>query len=366
MLGYASPSNDLDAIQKQIKHFYSGPLILTSTCGELNSQSDDLYQQGPDNRQNIVLQVFSKTLIAKVSIQTISLPCEDIKKGENTLSQAQRVQQIAHSLSQVKPNLEMDVRDTVALTFINSLSLCESWLMEANYINGGFPIPIIGGSTAGAWDLIQSPFYDGTELRHSHAAFCFVKLQPEYGYRTFSTHNFKPTGKKWMIGDADVTFRKVNDFIDNSSMALLNAVDELCKHFRCTPENLQEKITGYTFAIKVGDSYYIRAIAGIDVENKAISFHCDTPLGTELHLMEPIDFVTQTHQDFASFSRGYTQPSAGILFDCTLRRVTNPGKLNGITCFNDFPTAGFSTFGEALWCKRQSNLSRDFLLPSPR
>ena len=363
ILGYVSPSNDLDKIQREIRKVYKGDLVLTSTCGELHSQSDDLYQQGKDDRKSIVLQIFSKKLIAKVSIKTITLPCEDIKKGKNTLSKAERVKQITESLSQVKPDLELDARDTVGLTFINSLSLCESWLMEANYLNGGFPVPLIGGSTAGAWDLIQSPFYDGTELRHSHAMFCFIKLQPEYGYRTFRSHNFKPVGKKWMIGDADVTYRRVNDFIDNNSMELLNVVDELCKHFKCEPENLEKAITGYTFAIEVGGHHYIRAIGGVDVENKSVSFHCDTPLGTELHLMEPIDFVNKTHQDFADFSKGYTQPSAGILFDCTLRRMTNPGKLDSIKCFDDFPAAGFSTFGELFGVNVNQTLAAVFFYP---
>ena len=346
ILGYVSPGNDFASVQKQICNIYNGPLVLSSTSGELNSQSDRLYQLGTEGRQSIVLHIFSSKIIEEVEIHTIALPCEDIKKGENNFTQAQRVETISASLREIKPKIELDPRDTLALTFICSLSLCESLFMEANYLNGNIPVPIIGGSTAGAWDLVQSPYYDGVAIRHSHASMCFVKLKPEYGYRTFKSQNFKPTNKKWMIGNADVTFRRVNDFINNKTMELINVVDELSDHFSCKPEHLSEKISGYTFAIKVAGNYYIRAISNIDTENKSVSFHCDTPLGTELHLMEPTDFVKQTHQDFEDFSRGYKQPVAGILFDCALRRMTNPDKLADVSCFNDFPVAGFSTFGE--------------------
>ena len=346
ILGYVSPCNDFALVQKQLCNIYSGPLVLSSTSGELNSQSGRLYQSGIEGRQLIVLHIFSSKIIDDVEIHTIELPCKDIKKGENNFTQAQRVESIAASLRKIKPKIELDPRDTLALTFICSLSLCESLFMEANYLNGNIPVPIIGGSTAGAWDLVQSPYYDNVAIRHSHVSMCFVKLKPEYGYRTFKSHNFKPTNKKWMIGNADVTFRRVNDFINSETMELTNVVDELSRHFNCKPEKLSERINGYTFAIKVADNYYIRAVSGIDIDNKSVSFHCDTPLGTELHLMEPKDFVKQTHQDFENFSKGYTPPVAGILFDCALRRMTNPSKIADIGCFNDFPAAGFSTFGE--------------------
>jgi archaellum component FlaC len=346
ILGYVSPGNDFAAVQKTINTIYRGPIMLTSTSGELNSQSSQLYQPTQQDRQSIVLHIFSSKMIDQVDIHTIELPCEDIKKGENKFTPSQRVEKIALALRQIKPKIELDPRDTLALTFICSLSLCESWFMEANYLNGNISVPIIGGSTAGDWDLVQSPYYDGTAIRHAHATMCFVKLKPEYGYRTFKSQNFKPANKKWMIGNADVTFRRISDFIDNKTMQLTNVVDELSHHFRCTPDKLKEKLTGYTFAIKVANKYYVRAVAAIDTQEKTVSFHCDTPLGTELHLMEPTDFVKQTHQDFEYFSKGYTTPIAGILFDCVLRRMTNPNTIGGVTCFNDFPAAGFSTFGE--------------------
>ncbi|WP_375749246.1 methyl-accepting chemotaxis protein [Vibrio sp. HN007] len=363
ILGYVSPDLDLDSVQRKLTSAYNGPIILTSTSGELNSQSTHLYQADSPARQSIVLQLFSMTLIDKVSVETVSLPCEDMLKGENTLAPAERVKRISDSLNSIRPNFEMDVRDTVALTFISGLSRSESWVMEANYINGNLPIPIVGGSTAGALDFQQAPYYDGKAVRHSHATFCIVKLKPEYGYRTFKTQNFKPTAKKWMIGNADVTFRSVSGFINTSTMQLTNVVDELCSHFRCQPEQLTAKMQGYTFAVNVGGKFYIRSIAGIDTQNKTVSFYCDTPLGTELHLMEATDFVHQTHQDFEQFSRNQPAPVAGVLFDCILRRLNNQSKLNGITCFKDFPAAGFSTFGELSGVNVNETLSAVFFYP---
>lgn len=346
MVGYASPDVDLEATKKKLSQIYQGQMILTSTAGELTSHSNQLYQPDVPNRQSIVLQIFSKRIIKQVSVETISLPCEDLLAGENKISLTQRQQKISEQLARFNLSLELDMRDTVALTFISGLSRCESWVMEANYQLGKLPVPIIGGSTAGALDFKQAPYHDGQQLRRSHATFCFVKLQPEYGYRLFKTQNFAPCGKSWIIGEADVTFRNVSGFIDRNTMQITNIIDELCEHFRCAKESLVEKMQGYSFAINVGEQYYIRSVSGVNLENPSVAFYCDTPLGTELHLMKATDFVKQTHQDYQNFSRGYTAPVGGILFDCVLRRLNNSESLSGITCFNDFPVAGFSTFGE--------------------
>lgn len=360
ILGYVSPDIDLENVKQKIADIYNGAMILTSTAGELNSQSKQLYQTAESNRQSIVLQIFSKQLIDEVSIETIPLPCDDILKGENKHSPAERVKKIRAELCQIKPKLDLDVRDTVALTFINGLSCCESWVMEANYQFGGFPVPIIGGSTAGELDFKQAPYHDGESVRHANATFCFVKLNPAYGYRLFKSQNFKYFNKSWMIGNADVTFRQVHGFIDPETMEVSNIIDELCGYFQCSPEQLEDKMHGLAFAVNVAGKYYIRSISGIDIKNKLLSFYCDTPLGTKLHLMEATDISKQTHTDYEAFAKGYSKPVAGILFDCILRRLNNQNSLNDITCFNDFPAAGFSTFGELSGVNVNETLSAVF------
>jgi hypothetical protein len=185
-------------------------------------------------------------------------------------------------------------------------------------------------------------------------------MQPEYGYRLFKTQNFEPTGKKWTIGESDPALRKVCNFINPQTAELKNVVDALCEHFNCNPESLAKALTGYSFGIEIADSYYVRSVAGIDAEKKRLSFYCDTPLGTELHLMKATDFVAQTERDYQEFAKGYPTPVAGVLFDCILRRLNNSEQLNQLSCFTGFPAAGFSTFGELSGVNVNETLSAIF------
>jgi hypothetical protein len=124
--------------------------------------------------------------------------------------------------------------------------------------------------------------------------------------------------------------------------------------------NLAGALNGYSFGIEIAGSYYVRSVAGIDTDHKNLSFYCDTPLGTELHLMKSTDFISQTESDYLEFSKGYSAPVAGILFDCILRRLNNSDKLNKLKCFDNIPAAGFSTFGELSGVNVNETLSAVF------
>jgi len=140
-------------------------------------------------------------------------------------------------------------------------------------------------------------------------------------------------------------------------------VDALCTYFKCNLNDLAGALKKYSFAIKVDNEYYIRSVAGINLQKKEINFYCDTPLGTELHLMKATNFVEKTRQDWNKFDNGKHQPIGAIFFDCILRRLNNAAELKQLDCFNKFPVAGFSTFGELYGVNVNETLSGLFIYP---
>jgi hypothetical protein len=360
ILGYASPDVDLDAVSQALKRVSSAAMVITSTSGELNSQQPSLYQEAKSNRQNLVLQLFSGLLIEEVSCHTVNLPAEDIRAGQPKLSVTERKNAIKQQLMSINPSVVLDPASTMGIAFVNGLTNSENWLMESVYDTNRFPVPFVGGTTAGELDFKQASYHNGQKLCDSQATLCFLKMQPEYGYRLFKTQNFQPTGQKWTIGESDPAHRKVCNFINPSTAELHNVVDTLCEHFHCSVGNLAKALAGYSFGIEISGSYYVRSVAGIDTENKNLSFYCDTPLGTELHLMKATDFISQTEKDYQAFAQGYSTPVTGVLFDCILRRLNNGEQLNKLACFNDIPAAGFSTFGELSGVNVNETLSAVF------
>tara|TARA_B100000745_G_scaffold125358_1_gene81683 strand:+ start:3216 stop:4325 length:1110 start_codon:yes stop_codon:yes gene_type:complete len=320
IIGFAAPNLDLNSVVSTLKGKISTPMMFTLTAGELCNLNGQLYKGAEDARETIILHLFSPLLIDDISMHTIELPCEDIMRGNPTLLPGERVAKIVQQLEKVKPSFGLDDDNCVALTLVNGLTNCENWLMEAVYQTGNFPVPFIGGTTAGKLDFKRASYHDGTKLCDRHATICFLKLKPDYQFHTFKSQNFEPAGAKWTIGAANSATRTVTSFINNDSLAVENCIDALCKHFRCSPSSLQSALAGYSFAIKVENEFYIRSVAGIDSDAKTMAFYCDTPLGTELHLMRSTNFVQQTEKDYANFLRQQSQPLVGLFFDCILRR----------------------------------------------
>lgn len=358
-LGYVPHGHDLAAVHRQLNRFIDGPLILTSTAGELSSTNPSLYLE-TGQTQTMVLQIFSSDIISDVDIHTIPLPCEDIQSGESRIQPSGRVQEIKKQLEGVRPRFSLDPSHCFSLTLVNGLTNSENWLMEAVYSLGRFPVPFVGGTSAGSLNFDSAPFHDGTTVRNRHALLCFVRIHPQYQFQLFKTQNFEPVGRSWMIGDANPSLRYVKGVLHSNTMEIRGFLEELAHHFRCRVDQVETHLQNYTFAVKVKGEYFVRSVASINVSEGKVHFYCDTPLGTELHLMKKTSFVDQTDKDFKRQIEDEENLVGGVLFDCILRRLNNSSDLGKIRCFDDLPIAGFSTFGELFGVNINETLSAVF------
>jgi small ligand-binding sensory domain FIST len=130
--------------------------------------------------------------------------------------------------------------------------------------------------------------------------------------------------------------------VDPGSVEIVPVVEALCTMMGCAPADLEKRLEGYTFAIRVNGELFVRSIAGIDTAKGAISFYCDINPGDELQLVRATDFAEQTRHDLAAFLRGKPQPVGAILNDCILRRLGNGASLARLDgAWGDIPVAGF-------------------------
>lgn len=360
--GYVSPHVDIDTVARAVRVRFPGiPLALCSTAGELCSAENSVYCPTGERWENVVLQFFDASLVARAEVVRVPLGCEDLRGGESRKALKERVAGIAKSIERVEVGFEIDHRDTLAYVLFDGLSASESFFMEALYDTGRFPCLFVGGSAGGKFDFRNTWLHDGSGRLENHALIVFLKMPPQVRFGVFKSHNFEPVGTSFHVLSASLEKRFVSQMIDAKG-EIASPVTALCKALQCAPAQLEQKLGEYSFAIRVGKELFVRSISSIELVRERIHFYCDIGAGEELLLVRRIGLVDATRRDFEHFMRGKPgKPVAGILNDCILRRLYNERELAGIgSVIGDIPVAGFSTFGEILGLNLNQTLTAIF------
>ncbi len=352
VMAYISPHVDFAAVCDRIRQRCGAVrFVAMTTAGEICETEDartPLYCASTATWDNVVLQIFGSVVFEDISIQTISLANDDIRKGTPTKSHFQRIGEIVADLKRVRLPFAIRADDTVALTFVDGLSASENYLMEAIYQSGRFPCLFIGGSAGGKLDFRNTYIFDGTRIVENHAVIIFAKVAAGTRFGVLKSQNFVPTGKSIVVIEACPETRKVTAALDPGSVEIVPIVNALCAMMQCAPQDLASKLNGYTFAVSIEDEFFVRSISGIDVAAGSVGFYCDVNPGDELHLVRATDFVRQTRSDLEKFMHGKPEPIGAMVNDCILRRLGNGKELQGLNQMWGIPAAGFSTFGELL------------------
>ena len=350
VMGYVSADADMASVASSIKSVLSpsAKLLLVSTSGELcHTQSGgSLYREAPDGRQKVLLQVFSRRMIDNVYTMTINLPNDDLRRGVVNMSVADRVARIRSEIDSHTPSFRLDVNHTFALVYIDGLSNCESFVMQALYDNGRFPIPTIGGSAGGLLDFQHTYIYDGSSVVENAAVIAVVHLAHGYGYGILKTQAVERTGASFTVERANSSLRYVKTVATQSGTSM-SFIDALKRELGVsTVAELNDAMQSYTFAIDVDGEDFIRSVATIDEAHDQINFFCDIESGETLHLMKRQPLAQALSAAVRKFKEGKPAPLGGILNDCILRRLGYPEEIKHIDEFSDVPVAGFSSFGE--------------------
>lgn len=350
VIGFISADLSMDDVARAVQAA-SPPdvkLLLMTTCGELTHTKGarSYYMAADEGRAKVLLQVFSKRMIAQTHMMTLPLHNEDMKRGEVTLTPAERVEKIADDVRAERIPFPVRFDDTFAFVYVDGVSACESFVLRALYEAESLPCPYVGGSAGGALDFSHTYIYNGQQVLENHAVVLVVKLSDDYRYSVFKTQAAEETGKKWTVIGSDATFRTVDTVADAEGHPVPLA-DVLMDHLHVSSvPALTEALAGYTFATHIGNQFYIRSLQKIDEATKRMHFFCDITAGEELYLMRREKFIETLQADYAGFAKGKPAPIGAVMNDCLLRRLTFAGEIGRANLFDGFPVAGYSALGE--------------------
>ncbi|GEO81657.1 methyl-accepting chemotaxis protein [Pararhodospirillum oryzae] len=357
---YVSPHVDFRAVTDAAARLAAPtPVVAVSTAGELcgGSGGTCLYKPAEAPWSSVVVQILPADLIGALSLHAVPLPNEDIRKGAPALAPDERVTRLTRALESVRLPFTVDARDTVALTFVDGLSACENYLMEAVYRSGRFPCLFIGGSAGGTLDFKRTTLFDGRSVLENHAVLVFLKLAPQRGYGVFKSQNFEKTGMSFVVIDADPDQRRVTSVLDPKTHRVRPFPEVLAETLGVPVSGIPARLQGHTFGVEIEGALFVRSVAGLDEGAGTVSFFCDINPGDTLLLLRATDFVQQTRRDVTAFLADKPPALGAILNDCILRRLNNAGQLGGLDQVWPMPVAGFSTFGELFGINVNQTLS---------
>ncbi|ELY3838501.1 FIST C-terminal domain-containing protein [Cronobacter turicensis] len=288
-----------------------------------------------------------KALIGRHEVHSVDL-------HTRTPGAAQRVQAISRDLSALDVQMPLSADRTFAMIYCDGLAASEGFLMQAWYKSGRFPCLAVGGAAGGKLDFSGTWMSVNGRMMDGRAIVILCEMAPGKSFAPFKSQNFQPTDKSWLVAQADPVARTVTSLFDAKDQQQ-PITSYLASQLHCKPDQLGQALEGYTFAVKVGDDFFIRSVA--QIESSQIRFFCDLEFGDRLYLMKATDFVAHTDHDWQDFTRRYGKPAGMLLNDCVLRRMNNLSTLPRADFFRKIPAAGFSSFGEILGVPINQTLS---------
>ncbi|MBR3624205.1 MAG: FIST C-terminal domain-containing protein, partial [Selenomonadaceae bacterium] len=262
-----------------------------------------------------------------------------------TLSAKERVAALENEIKKINPPFRISVNHTFALVYIDGVSSCETFVMQAMLNTGKFPCPYIGGSAGGKLDFQNTYIYDGQRTLQHHAVITFIRLKHDYRYGIFKSQAADRLNDSFTIGTANTSLRHIETVVtDKGTVPFVDALKEKL-HVNSIPA-LNTALEKYTFASDIRGENYIRNLMRIDEATGKVYFFCDIATGEKLYLLRRTSLAKTLSEDLRKFEQKKPKPIGGILNDCLSRRLMYADETNHIDEFEGVDIAGYSSFGE--------------------
>jgi len=349
IVGFVSPDLDLTDVAQKIKPNIDPDtkLMMLTTAGELCRTSSDstIYRPADENRRRVLLQSYSRRMIEKVQIVSVPLPNDDLRGGDVRLTVGERVDAIRERLDRVNLPFRISVNHTFALVYVDGVSACETFVMQAMYKSGKFPCPYIGGSAGGHLDFKHTYIYNGEQTLENHAVITVVRLKSDYRYGILKSQAADRLSDVFTVGSANTALRYIETVSGNGG--LVSFIEALKKRLGVdNVADLNNALNQYTFAMDIQGDDFIRNVFRIDEENDRIYFFCDVVTGENLYLLKRTSLEKTLREDVRRYEQDKPVPIGGILNDCLSRRLMYADETTHINEFEGVPIAGYSSFGE--------------------
>ena len=348
VLAFVSPDLTLDSVAAKIRGKLNGAkLIMLTTAGELcRVQSDrTIYRPADENRSRALLQVYSRRMIEAVHTVSVPLPNDDLRRGDVKLTASERVAALEREIAKINLPFRVSVNHTFAFVYVDGVSSCETFVMQAMFNSGKFPCPYIGGSAGGKLDFQNTYIYDGAKTLQHHAVITFIRLKHDYRYGIFKTQAADRINDSFTIGEANTSLRYIETVVTEDGT--IPFTDALKKKLRAdTLPALNKALERYTFASDIRGENYIRNLMSIDEETGRVYFFCDIATGEKLYLLKRTSLEKTLAEDLRRYEKGKPKPIGGVLNDCLSRRLMYADETRHIDEFEGVAVAGYSSFGE--------------------
>jgi hypothetical protein len=228
----------------------------------------------------------------------------------------------------------MDPAQYVGIILFDGLSVAEEKVMDN--LGNLTDLIFVGGSAGDDLKFKQTQVF--TRGKASSNAAVLALLKPAKGYEIIKTQSFKPLPKFLVADEVDEATRTVIKFNGKSAVAAYATATGT------TVEKVADKFMSNPVGLMVGGEPFVRSPQ--QVKDGKIVFYCNIKQGTKLALLEATDIIKDTRQAIDKAAGA----SAIINFNCILRTLELEAKnLTGQygQLFNNVPTIGFSTYGEA-------------------
>ena len=232
----------------------------------------------------------------------------------------------------------MDVDRYVGIVLMDGLRGAEEKLMDR--IGELSDLLFIGGSAGDDLKFAQTWIFANGKAYTDAALLALLK--PKVGFSFIKTQSFTPCPSKLVATKVSLKDRKVIEFNHQpASVAYAEAigasVDQVEDYFMSNP-----------IGLVIDDEPYVRSPQRID--GQSMVFYCNVMEGMELNLLESTDIVSDTKAAVAESVSQADRVSGIINFNCILRTLglEKMGQTDAYAAiFEDIPTIGFSTYGEA-------------------
>ncbi len=349
LLTFVPPEANFHQVSQAWQRFTSADLtvITLSSNGALSASGRQTTYCKGDGQEGSWLWL-PRSLIAQHETHIVDLHLDDAHTATD------RIRAIEGELAALQLQMPLSADRTFAMIYCDGLSASEGFLMQAWYNSGRFPCLAIGGSAGGRVSFDGTWIGVGGRVLQGKAVIVFCRMAAGKSFSPFKSQNFEPLNKSWLIAEADPVTRTLTS-VFNAQGQQQPFTQALAEHLACREQELTERLKGLTFAVKVGDAFFIRSVAKI--ENQKLHFFCDLEFGDRLFLMRETDFKQATLRDWQAFTARHGKPAAVLMNDCILRRAGNVDRLHDAHFFKGIPAAGFSSFGEILGVPINQTLS---------
>lgn len=126
-----------------------------------------------------------------------------------------RVDAIREELKRLPLKMPLSAERSFALVYSDGVSASEGFLMQAWYACARFPCLAIGGSAGGALDAGVTQIGTRQGVVQHHAVVLFCEMAQGKSFAPFKTQNFEPSGKSWLVAEADPVSRTVVSVFDD-------------------------------------------------------------------------------------------------------------------------------------------------------